>query len=125
MDDFNDLIEKALVPISVEENLIIGTSDLASERKLTAPKDIESKEVLKRRYVEIMNMLFVNAKERNSVDVFSEVITSKLAEITYAGGTTAIGDLLNRFGVHIGSLSEIADAQVESDVLKWNGYKLN
>jgi len=125
MNNFKDMMDKILAPIRIEGNS--QSEAIKSYSKIEVPKPIEndSKEELELRYAEVMNKLLVDAQERDSIDVFYDVVTWRLAVMAHRGGPKAIGNILERFGAHLGSLSEVADAQLEADVLRWNGRQLN
>ena len=121
MSDFKDFLDKVLAPIRAEGDARTGKEavlpDIAEQ---VMPQPIPDDE-LERRYVEAMNALLEDARKRKAVNVFTDVAAWKLAVVAFQCGPHAAGDILRRFGAHLGTLAEADDAQREADAAKEAG----
>ena len=125
MSDFKDFLDKVLAPVQADTTHQPARAGAAPEGELQAAKHDVTDDELKRRYVEVMNALLADAHDRNAVNVFTDVVTWKLAVVAYHWGPRAAGDVMRKLGGHLGTLAEAADAQREADASREAGHRPN
>ena len=131
MSDFKDFLAKVLAPVRSDSG--IRPAQAIPEREAEPEPERESgsqrqnvpDEELERRYVEVMNELLADAQKHNAMNVFTDVVTWKLAVVAHQWGPRATGDVVRKLGGHLGTLAETADAQREADAAKEEGRRLN
>ena len=123
MSDFKDFLNKVLAPIRADATTPPAQMILASDVELQTPKQAVADDELERRYVEVMNALIADAHGHNAMNVFTDVVTWKLAVVAYHWGPRAAGDVMRKLGGHLGTLAEAADAQREADASKEAGHR--
>ena len=123
MSNFKNFLDKVLAPIR---------GGAGAEAVITVPKADEpapppavSEDELERRYVEVMNALFNDAKSSDMMRVFTDVVTWKLAVVGHYWGPAATADVVRRLGAHLASLAEAEQAQREADAAKEAGHRPN
>ncbi len=125
MSDFKEFLNKVLAPIGANAGAEHAQVPPAPESKTgLRPKAVGDDE-LERRYVEVMNALFVDAEARDAINVFADVVTWKLAVLAYHWGPKATADVIRRFGAHLAVIADAAEAQREADAAKDMGHRPN
>ena len=123
MSNFKNFLDKVLAPIRGGAGA--GAVITVPKADEPAPPPAVSEEELERRYVEVMNALFNDAKSRDMMRVFTDVMTWKLAVVGHYWGQAATADVVRRFGAHLASLAEAEQAQREADAAKEAGHRPN
>ena len=95
------------------------------EAKAGSPSQRVPNDELERRYIAVMNELLADAQKHNAMNVFTDVVTWKLAVVAHQWGPRATGDVVRKLGGHLGTLAETADAQREADAAKEEGRRPN
>jgi len=125
MSDFKDFLERVLAPVrgeaGTEPEQVISKPDAVSESPSQRVPDDE----IERRYIAVMNELLADAQKHNAMNVFTDVVTWKLAVVAHQWGPRATGDVVRKLGGHLGTLAETADAQREADAAKEEGRRPN
>ena len=123
MSDFKDFLERVLSPVrgevGTEPEQVIPKPDAASE----SPSQRVPDKVIGRRYIAVMNELFADAQKHDAVNVFTDVVSWKLAAVAHLWGARASADILRKLGGHLGTLTEAAEAQREADAATKDGRR--
>ena len=129
MSDFKDFLAKVLAPVRSDSGIrptqAIPEPEAEPEPESGSPRQNVPDEELERRYVEVMNELLADAQKHNAMNVFTDVVTWKLAVVAHQWGPRATGDVVRKLGGHLGTLAETADAQREADAAKVEGRRPN
>ena len=129
MSDFKDFLAKVLAPVRSDSGIrpaqAIPEPEAEPEPESGSPRQNVPDEELERRYVEVMNELLADAQKHNAMNVFTDVVTWKLAVVAHQWGPRATGDVVRKLGGHLGTLAETADAQREADAAKVEGHRPN
>ena len=129
MSDFKDFLAKVLAPVRSDSGIrptqAIPEPEAEPEPESGSQRQNVPDEELERRYVEVMNELLADAQKHNAMNVFTDVVTWKLAVVAHQWGPRATGDVVRKLGGHLGTLAETADAQLEADAAKEEGRSPN
>ena len=129
MSNFKDFLAKVLAPFRSDSGIrpaqAIPDPEAEPEPESGSPRQNVPDEELERRYVEVMNELLADAQKHNAMNVFTDVVTWKLAVVAHQWGPRATGDVVRKLGGHMGTLAETADAQREADAAKEEGRRPN
>ena len=133
MSDFKDFLAKVLAPVRSDSGIRPAQAipkpeaepEPEPEPESGSPRQNVPDEELERRYVEVMNELLADAQKHNAMNVFTDVVTWKLAVVAHQWGPRATGDVVRKLGGHLGTLAETADAQREADAAKEEGRRPN
>ena len=133
MSNFKDFLAKVLAPVRSDSGNRPAQAipepeaepEPESEPESGSPRQNVPDEELERRYVAVMNELLANAQKHNAMNVFTDVVTWKLAVVAHQWGPRATGDVVRKLGGHLGTLAETADAQREADAAKEEGRRPN
>jgi hypothetical protein len=125
MKDFKNFLEKVLAPIQGEARTEHAPADLTTPGKEQTAREVVPDKELERRYIEVMNALFVDAVERRAINVFTDVVTWKLAMVAYHFGPGAAGDVMRKLGAHLVSTAQAEEAQREAKQAEKAGRRPN
>ncbi len=129
MSDFKDFLAKVLAPVRSDSGIrpaqAIPEPEAEPEPESGSQRQNVPDEELERRYVAVMNELLADAQKHNAMNVFTDVVTWKLAVVAHQWGPRATGDVVRKLGGHLGTLAETADAQREADAAKEEGRRPN
>ena len=129
MSDFKDFLAKVLAPVRSDSGIrpaqAIPELEAEPEPESGSQRQNVPDEELERRYVAVMNELLADAQKHNAMNVFTDVVTWKLAVVAHQWGPRATGDVVRKLGGHLGTLAETADAQREADAAKEEGRSPN
>ena len=106
MSDFKDFLERVLAPVRDDSQTapeqVVPTPDVKTE----SPSPSVADEELERRYIAVMNELLADAQKHSAMNVFTDVVSWKLAVVAHLWGTHATADILRKLGGHLGTLTE-------------------
>jgi hypothetical protein len=146
MSDFKQFLDKVLLPLQGEAGAGQGEAAAgqgaaaaagaatagAGSSQITLPPPAQPAAAdpvpaaeLERRYVAVMNALFTDALERNSPEVFTDIVAWKLATVAYHFGPFATGDIVRKLGAHLETIARAEKAQQEADAAKKEGRRPN
>ena len=129
MSDFKDFLAKVLAPVRSDSGIrpaqAIPDPEAEPEPESGSQRQNVPDEELERRYVAVMNELLADAQKHNAMNVFTDVVTWKLAVVAHQWGPRATDDVVRKLGGHLGTLAETADAQREADAAKEEGRRPN
>ncbi len=129
MSDFKDFLAKVLATVRSDSGIrpaqAIPEPEAEPEPESGSQRQNVPDEELERRYVAVMNELLADAQKHNAINVFTDVVTWKLAVVAHQWGPRATGDVVRKLGGHLGTLAETADAQREADAAKEEGRRPN
>ena len=86
-----------------------------------APADCTPAQQAEVRYEAAVDPLVDHALEHRQVEVLVDVLTWHLARIGYGFGTSAVADIVRRFGAHLGDISAREAAAREAKEAKKSG----
>jgi len=87
-----------------------------------APADCTPAQQAELRYQAVVDPLVDHALEHRQVEVLVDVLTWHLARIGYGFGTSAVADIVRRFGAHLGEISAREAAAREAKEAKKAGH---
>ena len=123
MSDFKDFLERVLAPVRDDSQTapeqVVPTPDAKPESAVPCLADEE----LERRYIAVMNELLSDAQKRSAMNVFTDVVSWKLAVVAHLWGARASADILRKLGGHLGTLTEAAESQREADAATKDGHR--
>lgn len=124
MDEFKTFLAKVLEPIEVsaDPHTTLTSPGAAGEAADSTPVVYRGPAD---RYVAVMNALLADAQARKAVDVFTDVVTWKLAVVAFNWGPRVAGDIVRSLGNHLAHLAEMAEAQHEAEAEKEAGRQPN
>ena len=110
MSDFKQFMEKVRIAILDDGDDDVERVPSAALTLLCAkcggledmdPRDVLSSDELRCCYVAVTSHLLADAAKRGAFDVFTDVLSEKLAQVAFSMGTHAAGDLVRNLGTQL------------------------